>query len=250
MKTFMEEIAKEAGEIALKYFHEEKDAHYKDDTSIVTKADLEIGRHLARRISEKYPDHNIVNEEAKEVVKGSDSTWFIDPIDGTNNYSRSHPLFAVSIGFADKGTLTYGLVYLPYLDEIFYAQRGNGSYLNGRRIHVSKTDRLNDAIIHIGLSPASRRNISRKYFDVFSSSALSLRDFGSCAIEMCFVACGRADAMVRLWQHNWDYAAGMLIVQEAGGKVSGLSHDIDLMKKADILACNGNLYKSIMDTIR
>ena len=247
---FMKRLAKDAGKIAMKYYNQSKDTSIKEDNSIVTNADFEVNEFIIKNIKEKYPDHNIITEEEDEIRNDSEFSWYIDPIDGTENYSRNFPLFCVSIALAKNDEIINGAVYLPVLDEMYYATKGEGAYVNGKKIQVSTYDKLSDSTVTFGKGHIREHIDIKKYIDVFLDEFHRLKEYGTCAIELIYIASGKIDGMVRYYQKSWDYTAGSLIVTEAGGKVTGIKYDDSKFIISDVIVTNGKIHDEIIELIK
>ena len=183
--------------------------------------------------------------------RDAECQWFVDPLDGTTNYAHSYPRFCVSIAFAHRGRIHVGVVFVPMSGEMFSAVKGNGSYLNGRRIRVSKASKLEQSLVCTGFSYNRRwalRNL--EYWKRFLLKAQAIRRDGSAALDLCYTACGRFDGFWELRLSPWDVAAGALIVTEAGGQVTGLGgQPFDLYAK-EILASNGRIHPAMQRILR
>jgi len=224
-----------------------KAVSYKGAKNIVTNVDKKAEEIIIDRILSDFPGHSVLSEEMGAKDSGSAFKWLIDPLDGTSNFSRGFPFFAVSIGLEKKGRIILGVVYDPVRDELFFAEEGMGAYLNNKRITVSRTKRLSDAFLATGFAYEKtkiRDNI--KYFKSFLLSCFAVRRPGSAALDFSYVACGRLDGFWELYLNPWDCAAGSLIVKEAGGRVtrfdgSGYSH-----YDKEVLATNGLVHRQMM----
>ncbi len=222
-------IAKEAALTAGKYLLDsvgkKTEIEYKGEIDLVTAHDRESQKIIYKIIMEHFPGHSILGEEDLDEKKDSEMLWVIDPIDGTTNFSRSLPAFCVSIAFMEKGVAQVGVVYVPMLDEMFWAVKGEGAFLNEKRIHVSKETNLGKSLLATGF-PYDRRESeinNVEHFNKFIVRALGIRRMGSAAIDLCYTAAGRFDGFWELKLKPWDTAAAYLIVEEAGGKVSNFS---------------------------
>ena len=234
--AFAQEIAREAGAIARRYFHSgdaigamEKGAH-----DLVTQADLEIDRFLIERLRQAFPEDGILTEESGGSA--APNLWVIDPIDGTANFARRIPHFAVSIAFHAEGRTESGVVYNPVLDEMFVARRGFGATCNGQPIRVRPTRGVTDALIDAGYS--SKRPLADYVALVgrLLESDFAFVQNGSAAIGLAQVACGRIDGYCELFLHSWDVLAGLLLVEEAGGWVSDFTAQNGLLQGNAVLA--------------
>lgn len=233
--------ARAAGNIILRYMNrvegltvEEKSRH--DYVSEVDRlAEAEIVKELRRA----YPDHGMLGEESGQKGK-TDKVWIIDPLDGTHNYLRGFPHFCVSIGFRDHGDLVYGVVYDPLRDEIFTASKGDGAFLNDRRIRVSKRESLQGALIATGFPYRQREHRDAQFAmtKALLEEAQDIRRTGSAALDFAYVAAGRLDGYFEIGLQPWDMAAGTLLVREAGGVVSDFAGRIGMPESGNVVAGN------------
>jgi len=223
-----------------------------DIVDLVTNVDKASDALITQILRTHFPTHQIIAEESAISGQPSDYRWYIDPIDGTTNFAHSFPHFAVSIALAHKTQMIVGVVYDPLRDELFRAARGDGATLNGRPIHVSPTPQLDQSLVLTGF-PYDRRQRSEYYlrfYQAFMLRTQGVRRCGSAALDLCYVASGRADAFWEWRLHPWDTAAGSLIVEEAGGKMSdffGNSFDIT---GEQTLASNGLLHLEMIEVLR
>ena len=245
MKKEIEEIAKRAGEVLLKQFNNLESIRKKGKNDIVTSADMDSEKLIIKEISDRYPTHSILSEEMGSLDKKSDYCWLIDPLDGTVNYASGLPFFSVSMGLSYKNEIISGLVYDPVKNETFRAEKGKGAFLNGNRIAVSKTKNLEDSLIGISFRGKKRPD----YFDDLLRNSRGARSYGSAALELAYVACGRLGAYVNPSLHPWDTAAGSLIVREAGGRVTDFNGK-ETFPFDSTLATNGKIHDSILMVIQ
>lgn len=238
----MQRWAREAGEIQLSHF---RDAHLAVDTKyndydVVTVADKESEKSIISHIREAFPDHAILAEESGDNDADSDWRWVIDPLDGTTNYSQGLPIFSVSIALEYRGESVLGVVFAPYLNEMFHAVKGEGAFLNGKKINCSAKSELSNSVACTGM-PVDRAENPDNNFDNIAAvvnNVRGLRRYGSAAVDLCYVAAGFFDAYWELALHRWDVAAGELIAAEAGARVEYLRPE----RPWSILACGSNLY--------
>lgn len=217
-----EKAARTAGGILLMHLGRPLDVEFKGDADIVTRVDRLSEEAIVSIIRDAYPGHQILAEEGTSWQGKSEYRWIIDPLDGTTNYAHSFPCFAVSIGLEASGRMIAGVVYDPVRDECFTAAEGNGAYLNGNPIHVSATDRLDLALLATGF-PYDRRKNPDKYLELFRKfmmKAQEIRRPGSASIDLCYLASGRIDGFWECKLKPWDVAAAVVIVREAGGRMS------------------------------
>ncbi len=239
MLTQITNLAREAGRMMLKYrdaaIHQ-KEGHF----NFVTDADVAVQAFLKKELLSLLPDSRFFAEEQENAPLTDAPTFVVDPIDGTLNFMRCRNLSAVSIGLLEKKRPVLGVIYNPYADEMFSAEAGKGARLNGRAIHASKTP-FENAMVCFGTSPYDADLVNRSIGAArqFLLRAGDLRRSGSAAIDLCDIACGRADVFFELRLRPWDVAAGSLIVGEAGGVFVSLGHDRPYYDDAcGILACN------------
>lgn len=253
--SFAEETAYEAGKIILKGFRSNATViNKKSATNLVTSMDIASEKFIVEAIRKKFPSHSIVAEEGSGFDKGKEFLWYIDPIDGTNNYAHGIQNFSVSIGIFSKelNSICVGVVYDPYHNEMFKAMRGSGSYLNGEQIEVSKTDKLSHSIIATGF-PYKKKNPSKNNSIQLTKILPNIRDIrrlGAASLDLCYVACGRIDGFWESTLQPWDTAAGSLIVKEAGGQITRYSGEKYQPEKDDVIASNGFIHKKIMKYIQ
>jgi len=253
MENFMTTTAREAGNIAVDYLGKTTRTS-KGPKDVVTEADVAVEKYIVGKIKEKYPEHGIVGEESGKSVESSEYVWYIDPIDGTSNYSHSDPNFAVVIALAKKGEVIESCIYLPMLDEMYYAKIGEGAYCNGEKITVSEINLLKDSFVQLGISP--KKDTVEESLNVvrhFSVNADRVRDYGFCAGQLAYVAKGRAEVLMKISQYPWDIAAGMLLVSEAGGKVTdekGNKISFGKKERYNIVATNGKIHDKVIDEIK
>jgi myo-inositol-1(or 4)-monophosphatase len=227
----------------------------KGPADFVTMVDTEVQKYLRNRLLELYPDIQFMGEEGeKNSIDFHGSVWILDPIDGTTNLIYSYPAYAVSLGMVENGESVLGVVFLPSSGEIFYAQKGKGAYLNGKRIRVSDTALLSDSLMGIGTSPYDKEKLADINFKLIHNLFIKCNDIrrsGSAAFDLCCVACGRIDGFIERNLKPWDYAAGCAILKEAGGKITSMNGGrVTFDKNCDILASNGKNYNEIADVIK
>ena len=219
---------------------------------LVTQADLASEALLVERIRASYPGHSIQSEEAVCDQDVGGLRWYLDPLDGTVNFVHSLPMFAVSMGLVQDGLPLLGVVYIPVLDECFYARRGGGAWLDGRRLEVSTTAELSEAILATGFAyrrgevqPSNLENFARFFFDV-----RGLRRMGAAAVDLAYVAAGRLDGYWEYHLSPHDVAAGAVLVREAGGLVSDPSGGQEWLQSGAIVAAGEGLHGLIRGRLR
>jgi myo-inositol-1(or 4)-monophosphatase len=216
---------------------------HKGRDNIVTDVDKKAETMIIKDILAAFPDHSILSEESEPRSGLAPYTWIVDPLDGTTNFAHAFPFFCVSIALEKSGRIVLGVVYDPIREELFFAEKGRGAYLNGKKIHVSKVKKLTDSFLATGFSYGIKRkdrNIS--YFRKLLTRTQAIRRAGSAALDLCYVACGRFDGFWEMDLHPWDSAAGTLIVEEAGGKVTRFDRSPYSPYDKNILATNGQIH--------
>tara|TARA_A100001011_G_scaffold256619_1_gene264827 strand:+ start:1504 stop:2295 length:792 start_codon:yes stop_codon:yes gene_type:complete len=219
----------------------------------VTSADRRAEKTIIDELQKAHPDYGIVTEESGIINKSNTKNrWIIDPIDGTMNFLNGIPHFAISIGYEENQEIKCGVIFDPIKNEIFYAEKGNGAYLNNSRIRVSNKKKLKDSILVTG-GPKNSSEIRDKIFEEFITVSKNvvepIRKLGSAALDIAYVGCGRFDAY---WQRDlnyWDIAAGIIILKEAGGFVDFFESDNKAPLKKNILASNSNIHNELRDLI-
>jgi myo-inositol-1(or 4)-monophosphatase len=226
----------------------------KGDIDLVTEADLASEQLIIERIRSHYPRHAILAEESgasQELNTGkSEWKWIIDPLDGTTNYAHGYPCFCVSIGIEREGVIEIGVIYDPTRDELFAAERGQGATLNGRSMRVSDVADLNQAMLCTGFpyNVRERPNFARDFAN-FTMAAQAVRRDGSAAIDLAYLACGRFDGFWEEGLNAWDVAAGILLIEEAGGQITNFNGGAVDIYAAKVLASNGLIHDPMMQVL-
>src|SRR6516162_365777 len=217
----LEPIAREAGALLMSYFDRHIKIEYKGDVDLVTAADRASEKLIAERLHARWPQHGIVGEEGTRTDTGAEFRWYVDPLDGTTNFAHGYPVFCVSIALEYKGQLVAGVVYDPCRSELFAAEKGSGAQLNGRAIHVSNVGRLAECLVATGFPSHKRhQNPNIHFYHQITLRSHGVRRAGSAALDLCYVSCGRFDGFWEFNLNSWDTAAGVVLVTEAGGKVT------------------------------
>ena len=240
-------IAREAGQLLMPYFERRIGYEYKGDADLVTEADRASEKLIVSRLRAAFPEHGIVGEEGTRDEHGSELRWYVDPLDGTTNFAHGFPVFCVSMGLERKGEVVAGVIYDPTRDEMFTAEKGCGATVNGRPMHVSGVKRLVEAILATGFPSFKRhKNPNIHFYHQLTLRSHGIRRAGSAAIDLAYVASGRFDGY---WEFNlnpWDTSAGVLLVQEAGGRVTRFDGAPWLLDSRETLATNGLLHDELM----
>jgi len=238
------EIAQEAGKILREEFARPAQISYKGDVDLVTQADKRSEKAIVTKLTKYFPEHSIAAEEGMGRESASEFRWHVDPLDGTTNFAHGYPCFSVSIALAQRGALLAGVVYNPFYEELFAASRGAGATLNGKRIYVSKVDALATSLLCTGF-PVHKRQATPNihYYWDFTLRSHGVRRDGSAALDLASVAAGRFDGFWEFGLKAWDTAAGVLLVEEAGGKVTDFAGEPYSLGGPMIFATNGLIHE-------
>ena len=218
----------------------------------VSSADKRTEKILIEELQKAHPEYGIVTEERGVINKSNiNNRWIIDPIDGTMNFLNGVPQFAISIGYEENGEIKCGVIFNPIMNELFCAEKGSGAYLNNSRIRVSNKKKIKDALLVTG-GPKSASKIKESIYSEYiniSNSVSNVRKFGSAALDMAYVACGRFDGYWQRELNYWDIAAGIIILKEAGGFVDFFDNDTNFPLKKNILATNSFIHEDLRDLL-
>ncbi len=222
------------------------------ETNLVTETDKKAEELIIRKIKKRYPHHDFLAEESGSSEGDSEFRWIIDPLDGTTNFTHGMPMFCVSIGLEVKGEMTLGVVYDPNLDELFTAEKGKGAFLNKRRMSVSKTSKLIESLIVTGFPYDIRSHPEAiiRHFNNFLMEAQAVRRLGSAALDLCYVAAGRFDGYWENTLNPWDMAAGVLLLEEAGGLFTDFLGFPTTIYKKQVLATNRILHDQMIAVLK
>jgi myo-inositol-1(or 4)-monophosphatase len=238
---------KAAGEVLRNSFGQHQEVKYKGEVDLVTKADENAEQTIKEVLQENFPDYGMLAEESGSLEGEGDSRWIVDPLDGTTNYAHGLPVFCTSIALEKDSEVILGVVHDPMANETYTAERGSGATLNGEPIAVSNTDELIRALLATGF-PYDREDMptALELFGQFAMRTQSMRRLGSAALDLCYVATGRLDGYYERGIKAWDIAAGVLILREAGGKVSDYrGYELDL-ERGEVVASNGPLHPDLV----
>jgi myo-inositol-1(or 4)-monophosphatase len=246
------EIAREAGALLANYFERRIPFELKGEFDLVTEADRSSEKLVVERLRSYFPSHTIVAEEGGGHESSSEYRWYVDPLDGTTNFAHSFPMFNVTLGLERAGELIAGVVYDPVRQEMFTAERGAGAYLNNRRIRVSAIKNLGDSLASTGFPSRKRHhNVNIHFYYQLAMASHGVRRTGSAALDLAYVACGRLDFFWEFGLKPWDMAAGVLLVEEAGGRASDMKGQPHTVSASEhLLADNGALHEPVLDIFR
>lgn len=241
-----------AGRIQRAAFGGVQRVEHKGEIDLVTAIDRACEKRILSIIGRAFPGHGVLAEESDPRAGDAEHLWVVDPLDGTTNYSRGFPYFCVSVALARAGRVIVAAVYQPLLDELFTAIRGKGAFLNGRRLRVSEQARLDQAFLATGF-PYDIRRGRRTNIDHFTNlvtRCLAIRRAGAAALDLAYVAAGRFDGFWELKLRPWDIAAASLLIEEAGGRVTGLAGRPWRLPVRDIIASNGRVHAELLAVLR
>lgn len=251
------EAAREAGDLLMKSLDRIKIVEIKDKQDICTNLDLESEKIIIDRIKSSFPNHNISSEEAGRDDQNSEFTWDIDPIDGTKHYIKGLPIFAVSIALRKGQEIIFGVVFNPATNEMFYATKNQGAFLNDKKIHVSSTEKLADSFISAELPyyKLSEEDFIKQTNNLnkFLKQSYRVRTFGIGSLCLCYVAMGAFEGFIILGSkppHLYDLAAGIIIAQEAGAKVTDLDNKLFDGGELNIVVSNGKIHNQILSLLK
>src|SRR6202166_1644487 len=251
MNSFLDvaiETAREAGAILLAEFDRPVKISYKGEVDIVTQADRKSEEAIVTRLRSHFPKHAIVAEEGGGTESESPFRWHVDPLDGTTNFAHGYPCFCVSIGLEEAGELIAGVIYQPVSGELFTAAKGEGAYLNQKRIHVSPIEKLATSLLATGFPSVKRsQNLNIHYYWDFTLRYHGVRRDGWAAMDLAAVACGRFEGFWGFGLHSWDTAAGVSLVREAGGTVTQFDGRPYQLGDRELLASNGYIHAEMQD---
>jgi myo-inositol-1(or 4)-monophosphatase len=249
LAEFAQDLASVAGQRIMQYFNQltSESIQHKGIRNLVTIADQESERYLTEQLEKYYPSHGIYAEEFTHKTTSSGYCWHIDPLDGTTNFRHHYPFFCVSLGLEFEKELVLGVIYAPYLREMFVAYRGGGAFLNGQEIRVSSEDQLIKSLLATGFSYNRNETLDNNIGN-FSRMVLQVQDLrrgGSAALDLAYVACGRFEGYWEMHLSPYDVAAGTVLIREAGGLVTDLKGGNDFLYGGQILASNGKIHPFI-----
>jgi len=249
-------IAREAGARLRTFFEQGVETEYKGDVDLVTVADRTAEKLIRERLAVAFPEHGVYGEEGTRERMEGEFRWYVDPLDGTTNFAHGFPQFCVSMGLeqrpagldaAQDGTIVAAVIYDPMRDELYTAERGRGAWLNGKPMQVSRIPELAEALIATGF-PSRKRHDSPNvhFYHEFTLRSHGVRRAGSAALDLAYVAAGRLEAF---WEFNlnpWDTAAGILLVEEAGGRVTNFADGAFALNSREVLASNGLIHAELV----
>ena len=244
----IEPIIREAGALLMTYFQRRIGYEYKGDVDLVTEADRASETFLSERLRARWPEFGVLGEEGTRSDMAADYRWLVDPLDGTTNFAHGYPVFCVSIALVHGEELLAGFLYDPARNEFFSAERAQGAKLNGETMRVSKTKRLSESLLGTGFPSHKRhKNPNIHFYHQLTLRSHGLRRAGSAALDLANVAAGRYDGFWEFNLNSWDTAAGVLLVQEAGGRVTRFDGAPFRLKSDEVLASNVIIHDELLE---
>jgi myo-inositol-1(or 4)-monophosphatase len=250
------ELAREAGARLREFYAQGVATEYKGDVDLVTVADRTVEKLIRERLAALFPEHGVYGEEGTRERLESEYRWYVDPLDGTTNFAHGFPQFCVSLGLEHRpaglapeadGTLVAAVIYDPLRNELFTAEKGKGAQLNGVPMHVSRIATLAESLIATGFPSRKRHaNPNVHFYHEFTLRSHGVRRAGSAALDLAYVAAGRMEAFWEFKLNPWDTAAGVLLVHEAGGRVTGFTGEPFQLDSREILASNGLIHDELV----
>jgi myo-inositol-1(or 4)-monophosphatase len=244
------EVAQDAGKILREEIERPPTISYKSEFDLVTQADRRSEALIVSRLQKYFPDHAVAAEEGTGKDTASEYRWHVDPLDGTTNFAHAYPCFCVSIALACKNELLLGVIYNPIHNELFTAARGEGTFFNGKKIHCSRITALKNSLLCTGF-PNHNREVNpnfRFYWD-FTLRSHGVRRDGSAALDLAYVAMGRFESFWEFGLNPWDTAAGVVLVEEAGGKITDMQGNPYVLGGPSILSSNGLVHEEMLKVV-
>ena len=241
-----------AGELLKKSLGKVNKIKFKGEINLVTEVDHKSEDLIIKSLTQSFPHHSILSEEREIIERGSPYKWIVDPLDGTTNFAHGFPIFCVTVALEYEGEVILGVIYNPNLEELFIAENKKGAFLNNKKISVSKTAKLSASLLATGFPYDIRtnKNNNLNHFSNFALRAQAVRRAGSAALDLAYLACGRFDGFWEFKLAPWDSAAGVLLVQEAGGKVTDYKgKELDIYQ-GEILASNGRIHQEMIKVLK
>ena len=246
------DLARQAGKVQMDHLGRVKTIERKGAINLVTEVDKLCEKLIFDGLQKAFPNHDVLGEEGIATRRESEFRWIVDPLDGTTNYAHSFPFFGVSIALEHKGDIICGVIYDPVREELFAAEKGKGTTLNGDPVRVSAAGNLKESLLATGFAYSVQekgRPDNLDNFEAFIKTALAVRRPGAAAIDLAYVACGRLDGFWELFLKPWDIAAGVIIIREAGGTVTNFDGTPVDIYGIEILASNGKIHEEMINVL-
>ena len=248
----MEDLARKAGDVLIKHFRQDYSLFSLRSTAkeASVRYDKDVDRLIIAEIKRHYPHHSLLTEESSFLQGDPDWLWIVDSLDGTGNFANFNPFFSVCIALMHKSELLLGTMYAPAINEFYFAEKGKGAYLNGGRIRVSDITDLSQSYIFYCEGGEKDRSKTGKIISRVYPHVMDMRKLGSAGLEIAWVATGRGEAYFTTKIEPWDVAPGVLLIQEAGGEVSGFHGDSWKLQTSDLLFSNGKVHQELLDLVK
>ncbi len=250
MASFLEtaiDIAREAGALVSNLAERRVPFELKGDFDLVTEADRASEALIVERLQNHFPSHTVIGEEGGQRERQGEYCWYVDPVDGTTNFAHGFPAYNVTLGLERNGEMIAGVIFDPTRNEMFAAEKGGGAYLNGRRIHVSRAGQVADSLVATGFPSRKRHeNINIHFYYQLAMLSHGVRRAGAAALDLAYVASGRLDGFWEFGLNPWDMAAGILLVEEAGGRCSDMNGGPRQLRGKHLLADNGAIHEEML----
>lgn len=243
------QAAKQASKVLMHYYGKKESVKVKPNKTFVAEADVKTNDTIIKTIKKKFPMHSILSEESGFEDNKSDYKWVLDPLDGTHNFIHGIPIFGTSIALEHKNEVILGVLHFPLLRITAIAEKGKGAFLNGKRIRVSNKKNLDHSFILVEFSYSNRRE-KTDFLEKLIHKTIDIRNFGSAIYDLILVACGKCDGWVILSTNEWDIAAGFLIVEEAGGKITDLQGKKYNIHQHQFVVSNGKLHNELLKYVK
>ncbi len=245
-------LAFESGKIQRKHFEKTLSIQHKGEINLVTNVDFECERRIIELVRQHFPDDEVISEEKTNLFEPGKNRWIVDPLDGTTNYAHGYPFFCTSVAYEVDGEVRAGATYNPIMEELFWARKGEGAFLNGRQIRVSAIKEMKQALLVSGFpyDIATNPDNNLGHWAAFIMKAQALRRDGSAGLNLSYVAAGRFDGFWELKLSPWDMAAGTLIVREAGGTVTSIRGEPFDLYGGGVVASNGLIHREMISVLR
>ena len=252
LMDFAKNLARRAGRLLAEKVTKNNQIYYKGTIDLVTEADKMSEELILTEIRRQFPDHGILSEESAVRNEKATLRWIIDPLDGTTNYAHGFPFFCVSIALEKERTVELGVIYDPTREDLFFARRSGGAYLNGKKLHVSSVSDLSRSLLATGFPYDIRvsKDNNLNYFNSMAIKAQAIRRAGAAALDLAYLAAGRFDGFWELKLKPWDTAAGCLLVEEAGGVISDMTGGKWNLDSPGLVANNGLIHEQMMEVFR
>lgn len=241
--------AKKASKALLKHYGKKEGIKQKSNKSLVTIADMSANKAVISTLKKNFPDYSILSEESEFEDKNSDFKWVIDPLDGTHNFIHKIPIFGTSIALVYRNEPVLGIIHFPMLDITSIAEKGKGSFSNGKRLKVSAKKNLDHSFVLCEFAYANRKE-KTAFLEKLIHKAIDIRNFGSAIYNLWLIATGKCDGYVLLSTHEWDIAAGFLIVEEAGGKITDLEGSKRKLSQDKFIVSNGKVHRELLSYMK